>query len=118
MLSSSSSKSRESSLAIVTVARFILSVLFSTSFLCFLGAFILSYGMIPPYSSLVSSFLGTERGGQVIAPRGGQVIGGMSQDSYTLIANLRKELSYMRVNLDTYQSAAAQAEDAKMNLAF
>ena len=52
------------------------------------------------------------------APKGGQVIGGMSQDPYTMIANLRKEFSYMRVNLDTYQSAAAQAEDAKMNLAF
>ena len=35
-----------------------------------------------------------------------------------LIANLRKELSYMRTNLDNSKAACSQTEEAKMDLAY
>ena len=50
--------------------------------------------------------------------RGGQVIEGMNSDPTVTIYNLRRELAYMRQNLNTYQASANKAEDAQMNLAY
>ena len=39
-------------------------------------------------------------------------------DPFTVTANLRKELSYMRTNLDVAKSDCSRAEDAKMDMAY
>ena len=45
-------------------------------------------------------------------------LGSMTQDPYVLIANLRKELGYMRTNLDSSRSLCAKLEGDKMDLAY